>query len=98
MASDKMEMLEEFERRKRVRAINVSTNDIEVKGDLRSLGEPICLFGEGPADRRNRLRELLGRLGEDAVRRRRIIDDMRMEDEEDRTDKTEQTWYHEGPD
>jgi len=93
MASDKMEMLEEFERRKRVRAINVSTNDIEVKGDLRSLGEPICLFGEGPADRRNRLRELLGKLGEDAVRRRRIIDDMRLEEKSD-----ESTWYHEGPD
>jgi len=95
MPNDKIEMLEEFERRKRVRAINVSTNDIDVKGDLRSLGEPICLFGEGPADRRNRLRELLGRLGEDAVRRRRIIDDMRLEDERK---SDESTWYHEGPD
>ena len=38
MPNDKIEMLEEFERRKRVRAINVSTNDIDVKGDLRSLG------------------------------------------------------------
>ncbi len=54
LSSDKQEMLEEFERRRRVRAITVSTNDSEVKSELRLLGEPICLFGEGPADRRNR--------------------------------------------
>ena len=55
MPSDKAEMMEEFERRRRVRAITVSTNDSEVKSELRLLGEPTCLFGEGPADRRNRL-------------------------------------------
>ncbi len=38
---------------------------------MRQLGEPICMFGEGPAERRNRLRELIGKLGEDAVRRRK---------------------------
>ena len=97
MSSDKLAMLEEFERRKKVKAINVSTSDSEVKEDLRKLGEPICLFGEGPADRRNRLRELLGRLGEDAIKRRRIIDDMTKE-EVDEPEKAEQTWYHEGPD
>ena len=97
MSSDKVAMLEEFERRKKVKAINVSTSDTEVKEDLRKLGEPICLFGEGPADRRNRLRELLGRLGEDVIKRRRIMDDMTKDEAED-SDKTEQTWYHEGPD
>jgi U4/U6 small nuclear ribonucleoprotein PRP4 len=45
---------------------------LQVKTELRQLGEPICLFGEGPAERRNRLRELLGKLGEDVVRRRKI--------------------------
>ncbi len=87
-------MIEEFERRKRARMINVTTDDAEVKKDLRQLGEPICLFGEGPADRRNRLRDLLSQLGEDAVKRKM------QEDEERRREAREHdetTWYHEGP-
>jgi len=36
MPNDKVELLEEFEKRRRVRAITVSTNDAEVKADLRS--------------------------------------------------------------
>ncbi|MGH0174504.1 UNVERIFIED_CONTAM: hypothetical protein FKN15_068193 [Acipenser sinensis] len=48
------EVLAEFERRKRARQINVSTDDSEVKACLRALGEPITLFGEGPAERRER--------------------------------------------
>jgi len=31
---------------------------------LRSLGEPICFFGERPEDRRERLRDLLSRIGD----------------------------------
>nr|1MZW_B Chain B, U4/U6 snrnp 60kDa protein [Homo sapiens] len=31
----------------------------EVKASLRALGEPITLFGEGPAERRERLRNIL---------------------------------------
>merc|ERR1712002_512774 len=58
------ELLAEFERRKRARQIQVSTDDGEVKALLRQQGEPICLFGEGPADRRERLRQLLALLGE----------------------------------
>lgn len=48
------EVLAEFERRKRARQITVSTDDAEVKACLRALGEPITLFGEGPAERRER--------------------------------------------
>lgn len=58
-SKDKAALLEEFERRKRARLINVSTDDVEVKRNLRQLNEPICLFGEGPAERRKRLKELL---------------------------------------
>lgn len=98
MPSDKVAMMEEFERRKRVRAITVSTNDSEVKAELRQLGEPICLFGEGPAERRNRLRELLGKLGEDVVRRRKIQDEMGAAEQAEEKREEEGTWYHEGPD
>lgn len=60
-SKDKAALLEEFERRKRARLINVSTDDVEVKRNLRQLNEPICLFGEGPAERRKRLKEFLAR-------------------------------------
>lgn len=46
------------------RHIAVPTDDVEVKVKLRAMKEPICYFGEGPADRRERLRDLLSRLGE----------------------------------
>ncbi|XP_066255733.1 U4/U6 small nuclear ribonucleoprotein Prp4 [Euwallacea similis] len=92
MSRDKQALLEEFERRKKARSINVSTDDGEVKRNLRQLGEPICLFGEGPADRRSRLRDILSRLGEDSVIRREAEEE-RKQFEKDQ----EQTWYHEGP-
>jgi U4/U6 small nuclear ribonucleoprotein PRP4 len=87
-------MLEEFERRKRARLINVSTDDAEIKKNLRQLGHPICLFGEGPADRRNRLRDLLSQLGEDAVRRKQAEDEEKVREARQHE---ETTWYHEGP-
>lgn len=60
-AKDKVALLEEFERRRKARQINVSTDDVEVKKNLRHLNEPICLFGEGPAERRRRLKDLLAK-------------------------------------
>lgn len=61
MSKDKQALLDEFERRKKARQVNVSTDDNEVRQNLRQLGEPICLFGEGPLERRSRLRDLLAR-------------------------------------
>lgn len=61
ISKDKQALLDEFERRKKARHVNVSTDDNEVRQNLRQLGEPICLFGEGPAERRSRLRDLLAR-------------------------------------
>lgn len=86
------ELLAEFERRKRARQIQVSTDDVEVKATMRQLGEPICLFGEGPADRRERLRQLLAQIGEDTVKKKKI------EQAEQKKKKEEEniTWYHEG--
>ncbi|KAJ5898645.1 hypothetical protein N7504_008933 [Penicillium tannophilum] len=54
----------QFERKRRAAAMAVPTDDTRVRARLRELGEPITLFGEGPADRRDRLRELLTDLSE----------------------------------
>lgn len=67
LPEDKQALLEEFERRKKASQVTVSTDDSEVKKSLRQLGEPICLFGEGPAERRIRLRDLLSRYLSDSV-------------------------------
>lgn len=56
-------LLEHFELQKRARSLVVPTKDAEVRAKLRELGEPITLFGEGPPERRNRLREILARMG-----------------------------------
>ncbi|XP_069842494.1 U4/U6 small nuclear ribonucleoprotein Prp4 [Dendropsophus ebraccatus] len=87
------EVLAEFERRKRARQINVSTDDSEVKACLRALGEPITLFGEGPAERRERLRNVLSVVGTDALKK------TKKEEEKAKTSSEEyqHTWYHEGP-
>ncbi|XDG09747.1 hypothetical protein ABKA04_009362 [Annulohypoxylon sp. FPYF3050] len=52
-------ILSQFERKRRAATMAVPTDDGRVRARLRELGEPITLFGEGPADRRDRLRELL---------------------------------------
>ncbi|GAA54394.1 U4/U6 small nuclear ribonucleoprotein PRP4 [Clonorchis sinensis] len=53
------EAVRQMDLRKKARQLQVSTEDSEVKAYLRQLGEPICLFGEDGADRRERLRMLL---------------------------------------
>ncbi|XP_037092324.1 U4/U6 small nuclear ribonucleoprotein Prp4-like [Pollicipes pollicipes] len=93
MHSDKQALLDEFERRKRARQIHVSTDDGEVKRRLREREQPICLFGEGPADRRNRLRDLLSRGEEEAPSDQRPAEGPSAPAQTPRTD----TWYHEGP-
>ena len=54
-------LLEELDRKNRLRALVVPTNDIDVRAKLRSMGHPITLFGERPGDRRDRLRELISK-------------------------------------
>ena len=51
--------MSQFSRKRRAAAIAVPTDDGRVRVKLREIGEPITLFGEGPSDRRDRLRELL---------------------------------------
>lgn len=52
-------LLSQFDRKRRAAQIAVPTDDGKVRARLREMGEPITLFGEGPADRRDRLRELM---------------------------------------
>lgn len=91
---DRTALLEEFERKKKARQINVSTDDSEIKRSLRQLNEAICLFGEGPAERRIRLRELLSMLGESAISKRLDDEDHKKSSKEQQDNS--QTWYHEG--
>ena len=52
-------ILGQFNRKRLAANIAVPTDDARVRARLREMGEPITLFGEGPAERRDRLRELL---------------------------------------
>lgn len=49
----------QFNRKRLAATIAVPTDDGKVRAKLREMGEPITLFGEGPGDRRDRLRELM---------------------------------------
>jgi len=53
------DILSQLERKKRAQQILVPTADRDIKLKLRSLGEPITLFGEGSSERRDRLRAVL---------------------------------------
>ena len=57
-------MLNQLEKSKKSKSIVVPTNDLHVKLKLREMGQPICFFGEGPSERRQRLKELMIERGE----------------------------------
>ena len=86
-------ILSQFDRKRRAAQIAVPTDDGKVRARLREMGEPITLFGEGPADRRDRLRELLMEQveedGEDALQ------DTQMADADGQGDQEEE-FYTEG--
>lgn len=52
-------ILEDFERKKLARSIAVPTDDRRVRRRLQSYGQPQTLFGEGPGERRDRLRQIM---------------------------------------
>lgn len=94
-AERQQELMAEFEKRKAKRSINVSTDDGMVKARLRELGHPICLFGEGPAQRRDRLRDLLSVFEQFLPGFSSQIDEDVQEEEEGK--ESGEVWYHEGP-
>ena len=89
-------LLADFERRQKARKMAVSTDDKEVKATLRALGEPITLFGEDPADRRARLRNILAELDEEVLEKLTVTNTVQAEKSQMR-DLNVTTWYHEGP-
>jgi len=58
-----LQVLEEWEQRKRARQIAIPTDDKLIQLRLRELDEPIILFGEQAPERRERLREVLAKKG-----------------------------------
>lgn len=52
-------VIHQMEQARMARSIAVPTKESHVKLKLRELGQPICLFGEGPSGRRERLRRVM---------------------------------------
>ncbi|EGS18868.1 uncharacterized protein CTHT_0054790 [Thermochaetoides thermophila DSM 1495] len=94
-------LLSQFERKRLAASIAVPTKDEQVRAKLRELGEPITLFGEGPADRRDRLRELLTEQLQKAQKEgSQEGADVEMKDaqkeEEEEADEQEEEFYSRG--
>ncbi|KAG6854037.1 hypothetical protein C0991_011242 [Blastosporella zonata] len=80
-------ILDELERKKKARSMAVPTDDSRVKARLREIGEPITLFGERAADRRDRLIYVLSQInaarGDDAMH----VDEESSESDEEAAQK-----------
>ncbi|CAE6521223.1 unnamed protein product [Rhizoctonia solani] len=86
-------LLDELDRKKRARTMAVPTDDNRVKARLREIGEPITLFGERAADRRDRLIYVLSQIRA----ARGGDDDVEMEDESSSSEgEDEEEFYTEG--
>ncbi|CAF4701544.1 unnamed protein product, partial [Rotaria socialis] len=65
------------------RKINVPTDNVTIQATLRQLEQPICLFGEGSAERRKRLQNLISSLSDDEIAKilhKNEEDDEKVED------------------
>ncbi|KAI8055031.1 WD40-repeat-containing domain protein [Syncephalis plumigaleata] len=87
-------LIESFERQRRARTLAVPTDDTRVKMQLRELNQPICLFGEGPAERRDRLRDIMSRSA-DIPLDAEAMEDVEMREEEEAEEEQEE-FYTEG--
>ncbi|KAF3360334.1 hypothetical protein VdG1_01294 [Verticillium dahliae VDG1] len=90
-------VMAQFERKRFAASIAVPTDDGRVRAKLRELGEPVTLFGEGPAERRDRLRQLLAIQKELAGLEDGDVD---MEDAGDQEDEEQEEEFYSrgGPD
>ncbi|THG93361.1 hypothetical protein EW026_g7851 [Hermanssonia centrifuga] len=80
-------LLDELERKKKARSLAVPTDDNRVRARLREIGEPITLFGERAADRRDRLIYVLSQInaarGEDSMQ----VDEESSDESEDEVEE-----------
>ncbi|POR33225.1 Putative WD repeat-containing protein [Tolypocladium paradoxum] len=88
-------ILNQFNRKRLAATIAVPTDDGRVRAKLREMGEPVTLFGEGPSERRDRLRELMTIQAEMSGLEN---GDISMEDaaEEEEADEQEEEFYSRG--
>lgn len=94
-------LLSQFERKRLAARIAVPTNDESIKAMLRERGLPITLFGENnPADRRERLRQVLTDETEQAKAQGQEGVDVDMEDvlEDEDEDEQDEEYYTRGDD
>merc|ERR1712226_22713 len=105
-AARERELMAEVELKRKIRMTPVSTDDQEVRKELRAFGEPITLFGEGPAERRVRLREMIALRDDDKFKKPDLPSSMmsltrseaeRKQSEAKVASEANKTWYHEGP-
>jgi U4/U6 small nuclear ribonucleoprotein PRP4 len=89
-------ILSQFQRKRRAAAIAVPTDDGKVRGELRKMGEPVTLFGEGPGDRRDRLRELLTIQDEMDGLEDEDGDEMMRDAEEEKENEADEEFYTPG--
>lgn len=95
-SEEQSRILAEFERRNRARNLAVPTDDNRVKARLRELGEPICLFGEGPGERRDRLRNLLSNMDPDAPEFAKSATGTQMGTPQSDSDSEDEEFFTEG--
>ena len=94
-------LLSQFERKRLAASIAVPTDDGRVRAKLRELGQPVTLFGEGPADRRDRLRGLLADQAQNQTTAGQEGADVEMQDvggEEEEAEEQEEEFYSRGTD
>jgi len=84
-------VLEMLDARKRGRTMAVPTDDVKVRQRLRELGKPVTIFGERRPDRRERLREVLVKKGQQEGG----LEEVKSESE-DSEDEQEEEFFTEG--
>ncbi|KAK0734392.1 WD40-repeat-containing domain protein [Lasiosphaeria miniovina] len=89
-------LLSQFERRRLAATIAVPTDDGRVRAKLRELGQPVTLFGEGLADRRDRLRELLTEQAQKTGEEKADVEMKDAEEEEEEGEEQEEEFYTRG--